>query len=137
MMSILRNDPRQWLIYERKSVTSVVKALEILALGIVGKSLASHPSLQVRGLANLMSRVSDARLRTMLGLVGDVPDEDRASAEGVVKILAWLSGEIKEPPVEILDEFHAAAFWIDHRAGMSGITGGGWERELIRGEHGR
>ncbi len=131
-LSKLRHDPRQWLIYGEGETTAVARALEVLALGIVGRSLAQSPVVQVRAMGNFMMRWSDTRLRYMLGMLGDVSDEQRAAGEALIQISGFLSGATNEP-TEALDEFHAAVFSLDSKLKEMGIKGDGWMRELARG----
>jgi hypothetical protein len=131
-MSILRHDDRQWLIYKKGPVSAVLRGLETLALGIVGRSLAQNGVVQVRAIGNVMMKISDTRLRYMLGMLGDVPDEDRAVGEALVKISAWLSTGSGEP-TEALDEFHAAVYALDSKLNNAGVNGDGWFRDLAKG----
>jgi len=129
----VRTDRRQWLIYDRLGVTATVRALEVLALGIVGRSFESHPVMAVRALGNAMSKIADARTRHMLGLIKgeDTTDQARAAVETIVQLSGWLAGERPEP--EGLDDLYGAVFWFDSRLNGAGLSGSGWLRDLGTG----
>lgn len=131
----LRTDPRQWLIYERGPVEATVRALETMALGIVGRTLAKHSSLPVRGIGNLMMRLAESRVRCSLGLVPGVETtDDRATAtRWAIAVSNFALGDGPEP-VQELDELHAAVVHLDSRLQSAGLTGPGWIRDLGRGD---
>ena len=131
----LRSDVRQWLIYERGPVEAVIRALEVVTLGMVGRRWANHPTLQVRAIGNVMLRLADTRLRAGLGMVDGCPTtlDRRTALQWALKIADHVEGNSPEP-VEELDEFHAAVFHLDSRLSGAGISGPGWIRETGRGD---
>lgn len=131
----LRKDPRGWLIYERGPVEATVRALEVAALGIVGRRLASHPNLSVRAIGNVMAKLAAGRLRCGLGLVPGVPttEDRRLALQWAMKVTGWaLDGG--EAPLSELDELHGVVFHLDSRLNSAGLSGPGWERDLGRGD---
>ena len=132
----MRTDPRQWIIDDRPTVAAAVRALETLALGIVGKSLARNRRIEVRAIGNVMMRLSAARMRANLGAVnGYQPsDEQQATFRALSQVAVWLQDQTAEPPVAALDQFHAAVVHLDSRLQSAGLSGAGWVRELGRGD---
>lgn len=131
----LRRDFRQWLIYDEPSVGAVVRALEVVALGMVGRRFAQHQNISVRALGNVMARLAEARLRCALGLVKDVgtTPERRLAMEWAMQVAEWANNGGVEP-VGALDELHAAVFHLDSRLNSAGLAGPGWIRDLGRGD---
>lgn len=131
----LRHDPRSWLIYQRGPVEATVRALETMALGMAGRTLAKHPTTAVRAVGNLMLRLAESRVRISLGLVkGQETTEDRRTAtQWTIQVSNWAMAGGPEP-TQALDELHAAAVHLDSRLNSAGLTGPGWERDLGRGD---
>ena len=129
----LRKDANQWLIYDEASVTASVRGLELMALMLTGKALENHPDIELRALGNVAGSVADARLRYMLGLMGQSSptDEERIVGAHVVRILGYLEGDPK--PAESLDDLWASVVWLDSHIRSSGVEGEGWYREVVRG----
>jgi len=132
----MRTDSRQWIIDDEPTVAAVVRALETLSLGIVGKSLASHRRVELRAVGNVMMRLAAARMRANLGAVpGYVPTQQQtATFEALSQVASWIQDETAEPPVAALDQFHAAVVHLDTRLTSAGLSGAGWVRELGRGD---
>lgn len=137
-MQALRHDPRQWLIHQRGPVEAVVRALEVMALGMAGRQLAKHPHQSVRAVGNLMLRLASARAGCALGLSKgvDTSEDRRTAMQWAVQVSNWaMSPDPRtEPPVQALDELHAAAFQLDSRLNSAGLSGPGWVRDLGRGD---
>lgn len=134
-MTTLRKDYRQWLIYDEPSVGATVRALEVVALGMVGRRFAQHENISVRALGNVMTRIAEARLRCALGMVKDVETtpERRVAMEWALQVSEWANNGGPEPTVA-LDELHAAVFHLDSRLNGAGLAGPGWIRDLARGD---
>lgn len=134
MKQTLRKDERQWLIYDEESVVSVVRSMEVIGLALAGPALANHRDIQLRAVGNIMMRLAETRLKALSGHFGDVPDENRISAEHVATILNYLRTGILTPDVhKAIEEFHGAVVWLDGRLRAAGTAGANWFQELARG----
>jgi len=127
----LRDDPRQWLIYQDEQQGAVMRALETAALQIVGQALAKNADPQVRPIGNVMLKVADARLRGGFNAGG----YRQRALEYLAKITNWISAPNSMPRPDVaLDELHAVLYQLDHRMNSAGINGTGFLREIIRGD---
>lgn len=133
----MRQDERQWLIYQEEPVRAAVRAIEMLCMHLAGQWLAQHPDIELRALGNVAQRLAQVRVRFGLGAMEghEVPDEMVAATGHVVTILAYLAGEVANgrPAVEE-SELHAAAYWLDSTLSRAGVAGEGWFRALARGD---
>lgn len=131
----LRQDERQWLIYQETPVVAAVRGLEALCMHIAGQWLAQHPDVELRALGNVAQSLAQVRVRFGLGMMAghEVPDELMAATGHVVAILGYLADGRDRPTVEE-SEMHAAAYWLDSTLRRAGVAGDGWFRELARGE---
>lgn len=131
-MSELRNDQRQWLIYEEEPVSAAMEAVEVLALEITGGLLRSAPDIEMRAVANVMLKWADARRRAL----SSGSESQQAAIAYAMELFSYIDG-VDERPDEALDQMHAAVYGFDQKLNAAGITGDGWYRTLARGEHGR
>ena len=127
----LRDDPRQWLIYDEETQGAMMRGLEVMALQMVGQTLRRNKESKVRAIGYLMLNVADARIRSA---------EPGSKREQVIRHLAlvmgWLSrrGPMDIATAEALDEIHATIYQMDHRFRSAGIRGGGKLRDMVRGD---
>lgn len=131
-MSNLRQDERQWLIYQEEPVSAAMMGMEVIALTVAGSLLADNEHVEMRAVGNIMMLWADARQRTLV----DGNDSERAAMEMADEILSWMGGQ-GDKPEDALEQFHAVAFQFDSVLRGAGISGDGWFREIARGEHGR
>lgn len=130
----LRQDERQWLIYQRESVVSAVRTLEVLAMLIAGPALAKHPDLSMRALGNMMIRLGAHREEYMLGTgVGEPTDPEVVAGRHLATILGELAGIARADTAR--DELHAAMYWLDSELRAAGIKGGSWMAETALGRN--
>ena len=134
-MSELRQDQRQWLIYQEEPVTAGIEAIEVIALTVAGSMLASDENVEMRAMGNIMMRWADARQRKLDGQ--EANDSEHAAISMAVEVLDWMGEEDAEKPESALEQFHAVAFQFDSTLQGAGINGDGWYSVLARGEHGR
>jgi hypothetical protein len=127
----LRDDARQWLIYQEPQMGAVMRALEMAALGMCGRVLARSSKRSARGVGNFMAKVAEARMRTMTQQGG-------VSEAAVLTVAAamqfWQYGNDDPAAERAADEVYATVFQLDSRANGAGITGPGTIREAIRGD---
>jgi hypothetical protein len=131
----LRTDFRQWLIYDEPTTGAVVRALEVMALGMAGRTLSRHRTQSVRALGTIMMRLADARTKVMLGTVKnwETNDEAEQAIKAVMTTGEWIGSGSDIAPIE-LDELHATVFHLDHRLNTAGVTGKSWVSGLGRGD---
>jgi hypothetical protein len=134
----LRKDGRQWIIYDDASIEAGVRALEMVALGIVGANYRNHPDLAMRGIANAMLKLSKARLEAGYGLIkGEEPSDELLEATRCAfKVFDYLGDRKQETPYPIAeaDQLYALLFHLDSRLNSAGISGPGIKRKLARGD---
>lgn len=134
----LRKDGRQWLIYDDASVEAGVRALEAIALGIVGANYQNHPDLAMRGIANAMLKLSKARMEAGMGLIKgeDTTDELLEATRCAFKVFDYLGDRTETTPYPIAeaDQLYALLFYLDSRLNGAGISGPGIKRRLARGD---
>lgn len=134
----LRKDARQWLISDDDSIEAGVRALEMIALGIVGSNYANHPDIAMRGISNAMLKLSKARLEAGYGLIEGVEttDELLEATRCAFAVFDFLSDrEDKTPyPVAQADQLYALLFHLDSRLNSLGLKGPGLFRRLARGD---
>jgi hypothetical protein len=128
----LREDPRQWLIYDEETQGAMVRGLEAMAMQMVGQTLVRNKDMKVRAMGFTMLNLADARIRTAMNQPGSVRD---TVIKHLAKIMGWLSsrGRTEYPAIE-LDEVHAVLYQLDHRARSAGIRGPGILRDQVRGD---
>lgn len=120
----LRQDERQWLIYQEESVVPAVRALEVFAMLIAGPVLSKHPEQSMRALGNMMMRLGEHREESMLA-------NDDAAGKHVAAILGSLVGAVNAD--EAKDELHAAMYWLDSTLKQAGIKPGNWPADAALG----
>lgn len=120
----LRQDERQWLIYQEDSVVPAVRALEVFAMLVAGPVLAKHPEQSMRALGNMMMRLGEHREELMLA-------NDETAGKHVAAILGSLVGAVNAD--EAKDELHAALFWLDSTLKRAGIKPGNWPADTALG----
>lgn len=131
----LRKDARSWLIYDSENMEGAVRALEMVALGIVGQHYRNHPDLAMRGIANTMLKLAKARMEVGLGLKGDgTTDELREATRCATAVFEFLDGKRTEYPVAEADQLYATLFHLDSRLSQAGLSGPGTLRAIARGE---
>jgi hypothetical protein len=123
----LRQDERQWLIYQEDSVTQAVRALEVFAMLIAGPVLAKHPEQSMRALGNMMIRLAAERESFMLKSDG----LEATAGQHVATILGEIAGVADASDAK--DELHAAMFWLDSTLKNAGINTGSWMAEVALG----
>lgn len=121
----LRQDERQWLIYQEDSVVPAIRALEVFAMLIAGPVLAQHPEQSMRALGNVMMRLGAAREESMLSNA-----EYETAGKHIAVILGSMVGAVNAD--EAKDELHAAMFWLDSTLKQAGIKGG-WVADAAMG----
>lgn len=126
----LREDPRQWLIYDEETQGAMVRGLEAMALQMVGQTLSKNEDIKVRAMGFTMLNIADARIRSAMAQPGSTRD---TVMKHLARIMGWLSRRATYPAVE-LDEVHAVLYQLDHRFRSAGIRGGGKLRDLVRGD---
>ena len=131
---MLREDDRQWLIYQEEPVTAGMEAIEVMALTVAGTLLAQNEHVEMRAIGNVMIHWADARQRTLDG--EDASDAEHAAIALAKEVLDWM-GNGGDEPESALEQLHAVAFQFDSTLSGAGIKGDGWYREIARGEHGR
>jgi len=128
----LRQDERQWLIYQEDSVIAAIRALEVLGLGLAAPYLATHGLISLRALGNVAAKLARTRIQIMLS--SDNPYM-RVAGEHVGTIFRVLADNPPESSDEsALDELHAALFWFDSILNTAGTNGPNWFQSLARGE---
>ena len=134
----LRKDGRQWLIYDKGSVEAGVRALEQVALGVVGRDYKAHPDQAIRGIANAMLKLSRARAEAGLGLVkgAETTDELVEATRCATAVFDWLGADpaTEQYPLVEADQLYALLFHLDSRLNGMGLSGPGLFRRLARGE---
>ena len=132
----LRKDARSWLIYDSENAEAAVRALEMIALGMVGQRYKDHPDLALRGIANSMLKLAKARVEVGLGLVqGEgTTDEIREATRCALAVFEYLGGSRPEYPVAEADQLYATLFYLDSRLKQAGLSGPGTLRETARGD---
>lgn len=120
----LRQDERQWLIYQEESVVPAVRALEVFAMLVAGPVLAKHPEQSMRALGNMMMRLGEHREELMLA-------NNETAGRHVAAILGSLVGVGNAD--EAKDELHAAMYWLDSTLKQAGIDTGSWMAEAALG----
>lgn len=123
----LRQDERQWLIYQEDSVVSAVRALEVFAMLVAGPMLANHPELPMRALGNMMIRLGTAREESML-----THAEYETAGRHIAAILGSLMGVTNADQAK--DELHAALFWLDSTLKKAGIKTESWLADVALGK---
>lgn len=125
----LRTDERSWLIYDDESVGAFVRALEAYALSVVGQRLSRRPEVQLRAVGNLMMRIGEQRGWEMMKNDG----AQREAVELLSRMAAHVAG-LNVDDLQMLEDVHALAVWIDRRARNAGMAGPGVVREAVRGD---
>lgn len=128
----LRQDERQWLIYQEESVIPAVRALEVLALLLAGPTLIRHPKIELRALGTMMMKLGQHREMYMLGTgQGEPTDLETVAGRHLATIIGELAGVANG--VEARDELHAALYWLDSTLNKAGIKGTGWPTDAAMG----
>lgn len=132
---MLRSDFRQWLIHDEPSCRAALRAVETLAMMMVGPKLARHEDVEIRAIGSVMLKFADTHMRAATGGVeGFEPNEaDRAAMENLLLVIPYLGDETPKP-TQALDELHAALFHLDSRLNGMGVAGPGVFREMARGD---
>jgi len=132
----LRKDARSWLIYDAQNTEGAVRALEMIALGMVGQTYKDHPDMALRGIANSMLKLAKARTEIGLGLVQgeETTDELREATRCALAVFEYLGGSRPEYPVAEADQLYATLFYLDSRLNQAGLSGPGTLRETARGD---
>lgn len=129
----LRQDERQWLIYQEDSVVPAMRAVEVLAMLIAGPLLAAHPEISMRALGNVMLRLGAHREAYMLGSgEGHPSDPEVIAGRHLATILGELAGVARADVPR--DELHAAMFWLDSQLQKAGIKGDNWVANVAMGK---
>jgi len=133
----LRKDGRQWLIDDNDSIEAGVRALEAIALGIVGSNYQNHPDAAMRGIANAMLKLSRARMEAGMGLVKgeDTTPELLEATRCAFRVFDYLGDRKQETPYPVAeaDQLYALLFQLDSRLNGMGLSGPGMKRKLARG----
>jgi hypothetical protein len=129
----MRQDHRQWLIYQEEPVTNVVSILEAFLVGLGAQTLLRHPEQAMRAMGHFGARLAETRMAHWAGqLRGLEPTDGQREMVSHLRVIAqFLAGEGPRPDTE-LDEVHAALVWLDKRAKDAGVSGPGWYREIVR-----
>jgi len=134
----LRKDARQWLIHDHDSIEAGVRALEMIALGIVGSNYQNHPDLAMRGIANAMLKLSKARLEAGYGLIEGVETSPELleATRCAFKVFDFLGDRDEKTPYPVAeaDQLYALLFHLDSRLNSMGLKGPGLFRRLARGD---
>jgi hypothetical protein len=134
MMRTMRRDLNQWLIEDEEPVTAAVRVVEMVSMILAGQILARHPTLQVRAVGN----VAEGLGRTRLAVASESLENDiRLAAHHASALLQYLS--VPNPlatPVgdSVLDELHAAVFWLDSTLRQMGVGSEEWYARVARGD---
>jgi hypothetical protein len=129
MLTPLRKDENQWLIYQEDSVRPITDGVKSLLMHFGAMMLMRHEDIAVRAVGHYGASLSDTHLDQWSQ--EDATEEQQAVAQHLADIYAWLAEE-GERPDQALDEFHAAVVWSDKRARAAGVKGPGWYREIVR-----
>ena len=134
----IREDERQWLIYQEKPVTQVVAAVEAFLMNVGAYLLMNHPDQAMRAIGHAGERISETRLEHWRGNLNRLePTELQAQlVEYLDQVIEWMSQNPDGPevprPDQALDEIQAALVWADKRGMAAGVVGEGWYREILR-----
>lgn len=131
----IREDEKQWLIYQEGQVTAVVEAVETMLVALGAASIMDHSDVALRAIGHFGERLAETRMARMAGQLGDLEASDiqKQLVQHLLDIAAFLAGgEEAERPEMALDDIHAAVVWVDKRAKEAGVVGPGWYREIIR-----
>lgn len=128
----LRQDEKQWMIYQEDSVKPAIDAVKSLLMALGAEALKSNPDLVLRAFGTFGEQVTDTHLRYWNGGYSEKPDgRYLVAGEHLARIYAWLSDE-GERPDQALDELHAAVVWLNKRAKDAGVSGPGWYRDAVK-----
>ncbi len=141
----LRQDERQWLIYDPNTVELVFKALEASALVMYGewlqmraKGSGSLIGESMARIGTVLSKMGDARQQIQAGLApNDVPDELVEAQRGLDLLNRWLQNpnSVSASKVaEVVDQIAAAMTYMDERTKDTGTNHPRWNSRLVSGQ---
>ena len=128
----VRQDDKQWMIYQEEPVTDVVAAIETFLSGIGAAFLKNHEDIVMRAIGSFGESLTQTRLTHMNGQLGDLPSTEmqKELVSHLIAISGYLAGD--DRPDEALDDIQAALVWLDKRSKAAGVVGPGWYREIVR-----
>ena len=141
----LRDDDRQWMIYDPAVVAAVFEATNAASLVMFGAWL-QKPSSRVpkelqEHLGNMgavLHRIGEARQQINAGLEpNDVPDELVWAQEAWNVIALWRQDPNKVPYPKVVaaaDELSAALTYLDQRTMETGTDHPRWNSRIVSGQ---
>lgn len=142
---VLRQDERQWLIYNPHTVEQVFKVVEaagLIALGaFLQKRAPNLPSAlrdNVGTLGVLADRFGEARQEIQAGLAPNAVSDDLVVSQRGWDVFArWLrdpSSVPLEEVADVMDQITAAMVYLDEKTHSTGTNHPRWNSRLISGE---
>lgn len=141
---VLREDDRQWLIYQPDRVAAAFEALNAASLVMFGAWLQKQAQREPAEIAEalkiigpIMSKIGEARQQINGGLApNDVPDVMVHAQGAWNKYAIWRESKGLPPEFvgEALDELAAAMSYLDQRTQETGTNHPRWNSNLLTGK---